>query len=436
VTAQRARDGVQALVPLGGPKFSVSRSGEDVTHLDTVAAGLTGVFDTSVGKLTTTTSYSYWNLGPATNTLSFGFADLENDSALKQTVWSEELKLSRLVSDRLSWTAGVFASDTKTNGAFTRAFSGFVFEESAYRIKQGSLAAFGEANITIGPSFTLTPGLRVEGSDKKLDRAEIVPSPGNYNRKETSTAILPKLVGSYRIDAETEISLSGVSGYKPGGFSAFTGNRALTRFGPERLAGVEAAVTRSSGKLWSATLRGYSYWVDGYQIERSFQTGGIADDYLVVNAARARSIGGELEVQFTPIDVLTIGVDLGISQVTLQDFRDPFTAAIYDGNRAPYVPSYDASVRVEYRPATGWFVRAEASLVGKTFYTEAEDPMFAQSSYALLSGRVGYSLGRYSIAAFGENLTDKEYYSSITPGTFHGTPGAPRTYGVEVSARF
>ncbi len=62
--------------------------------------------------------------------------------------------------------------------------------------------------------------------------------------------------------------------------------------------------------------------------------------------------------------------------------------------------------------------------------------MFSQSSVILLNARLGYEHARYRVSVYGENLTDREYFSAITPGTLHGTPGAPRTYGLEVDARF
>jgi hypothetical protein len=38
------------------------------------------------------------------------------------------------------------------------------------------------------------------------------------------------------------------------------------------------------------------------------------------------------------------------------------------------------------------------------------------------------------VRVFGRNLGDEEYYSAITPGVGHATPGAPLTWGVELSA--
>ncbi len=50
--------------------------------------------------------------------------------------------------------------------------------------------------------------------------------------------------------------------------------------------------------------------------------------------------------------------------------------------------------------------------------------MFAQRSYALVEAQAGYTFARGSASLYGRNLGDREYYSSITTGVGHGTPGA------------
>ena len=176
--------------------------------------------------------------------------------------------------------------------------------------------------------------------------------------------------------------------------------------------------------------------ITGYQIERSFSTTATADEYLVVNAPRARSFGAEVELTWKPVAGFTFAADLGSTDVTLREFRDPYTGITYNGNRAPYVPSYDASLRADYQHTSGWFAGIEVNANGRTYYTEAESPAFGQSSYTLFSAHAGFAGGRFRVTAYGENLCDKRYYSAITPGTGHATPGAPRTYGIEASLKF
>jgi len=54
----------------------------------------------------------------------------------------------------------------------------------------------------------------------------------------------------------------------------------------------------------------------------------------------------------------------------------------------------------------------------------------------LLGGRLGFAAGRWRVAAYAENLLNQKYYSSISAGTMHGTPGSPRTQGIEACFAF
>lgn len=437
VTALRARDGVQPLVPLGGPFFTVDRQNEGETNLDAYNAALKASFTTPVGLFTATTSVNDWDLGPYNSVLAFGPAELNNIVTQKQRNWNQELKLSSDAKAHVRWQAGLFYSDGKTEGAFTRQFGPFTFEQSVFRIDSKDVAAFGEATFKLSRALSLTAGLRVEDSRKKMDRREFVPVPQAFDLRRESSALLPKLGLSYHTNPLTNLFATLGAGYKPGGFSAFTGNRALAAYGPERTKTFEAGITRSNlEKTVGATFRFFYYDITGYQIERSFATNAFADDYLVVNAPRARSFGAELEFTWQPITGLTLAADVGALDVTLREFRDPYTNTVYKGNRAPYVPVYDLAVRADYRHASGWFAGVELTSNGRTYYTEAESLTFGQRTYALLGARVGYTAGAFRVTAYGDNLTDKGYYSAITPGTGHGTPGAPLTYGIEASFRF
>ncbi len=433
VTAQQAEDGAQPFVPLGGPFFTVTRESEGETNLEAVNIALTAAMATSIGRVSTVNSYSDWDLSPYSSVLAFGPQELTNVVEQSQRTWNEEVKLTSDEEAAIRWRVGAFFSAGRTEGAFTRRFGPLTFEQSSFEIDSRDVAGFGEMTLPLSEGLSLTAGLRVETARREMERRETVPAAQAFSLQTRSSALLPKLGLNYSLARQTTAFATIGTGYKPGGFSAFTGDPDLAEFGPERTRAAEAGVSYANAtKTTSATARVFYYEITGYQIERSFATGALADDYLVVNAERARSFGGEVEISRTFFESLTASVDLGITSVKLRRFRDPFTGDDYGGNRAPYVPIYDASMRLAYRHRRGWLGDIELTANGKTFYTEDEDSAFAQKAYALLRARLGYDTGRYRIIVFGENLTDEEYYRSISPGTFHGTPGAPRTVGVEV----
>lgn len=73
------------------------------------------------------------------------------------------------------------------------------------------------------------------------------------------------------------------------------------------------------------------------------------------------------------------------------------------------------------------------------FYFDASN-VYRQDSYDLLSTRAAWTdpSNTYTLALFGDNLTDEEYRSQVLPqatGTLV-TWGTPRTYGISVDAHF
>ena len=156
----------------------------------------------------------------------------------------------------------------------------------------------------------------------------------------------------------------------------------------------------------------------------------------MVNAHRAQVLGLELESSWLLGADVTLRAVAGLTEVTLKDFTDPFTGANYSGNRAPYAPSGNAALRIDYAPAQGFFCGAGLAWTGRTYYDEQETVILSQAAYALLEAHAGYAFARGDLRFFGRNLTGKEYYSSITPGVFHGTPGAPAIWGLEITCHW
>ncbi len=424
----RLRNGAQPLVPLGGPLFSVARGLEGETGVDFGGVAFKAAFDTALGHLSATTSYTDWELNPFTNELILP-PTLDSSVVQSQRTWNEEIRLTSPAASALAWTAGAWFSDAHTTGNVNRAIPNlFPIEISQHDANARTLALFGNAVVFSDSHWRVTAGARAEQVKKDFDRSQTVPGPGHFTADKSFTALLPKLMASYAISADTSASASISAGTKPGGWSAFTDNATLAAFDAERTIAFETGIdTTLAQKTVTLAARAFAYAIRDYQIERSFTQ----SDYIVVNAPRARSVGAEVEATWHPVSEWTLAATLGVTNVTLREFTDPFTGTNYAGKRAPYTPAYDASISATYRDRSGWFAGAELSLVGKTYYDESEDPAFAQAERATLNTRLGYETARWRVSIYGENLTNEAYYSLIIPGVGHAVPGAPRTYGVE-----
>jgi len=434
VLGQRSRDGAEALVPLGGPYYEVARGKEGETDVDFSAVALGIKRQWSDATITSTTSFTDWDMSPYSNRLVvFGGADFDSVVTQSQKAINEEI---RYVSDQV--TGGAFYSHSRFRGGASRTFSGFTVEDSNFHQTADTFALFGQANFKPTPEWVITPGLRFQRDSKDFTRNEIVPATATLNRDDSWNAFLPSISAVRHLNPTTDLSFTVARGFKAGGYSAYTGVASLAGYNPQSTWGLEAALsTAHPESKWAFTSRAYAYRVKDYQIERSFAVPTTStDEYLVVNADRAQVLGLEVESSWQPMADVKVRAIAGITDITLRDFTDPFTGTTYSGNRAPYAPTGNAALQVDYHPARGLFYSASVTWTGKTFYDEQETAALSQKSYVLVDATAGYSFPHGDIRLFGRNLTDKEYYSSITPGVFHGTPGAPLNWGGEVNFRW
>jgi iron complex outermembrane receptor protein len=427
-------DGAAPLVPLGGPLYTVERSHEGATDSDLFGASLKAALETDVGKLTTVTSFTDWRLDPYEDWLVLPPA-IQSVLTQDQQTWNEELRLSSASHSALTWDVGGWLSERQTSGAASRSIAGVIpIELSDYGFLRHEAALFGELSATPVPRFHLSVGGRVQRVEESHHQEEEAQTPVlrlQFERENSS--FLPRVGATYEPDALTTVDAAVSTGTRAGGYAAYTSNPALIPFAAEHVIAFEAGVRReTANRTLSLSVRAFDYEITNYQIERSFS----AADYFVATAPRARSLGSEIGVSWKPTTSWTMGLVAGLTDVTLLEFNDPLTGASYAGNRAPYTPSFTAGLRLGYRSAKGWFATAEATATGKTFYTESEDPAYAQDEYAELGAKAGFDSRRWRITLYVENAGQAHYYSQIIPGVKSGAPGVPRILGSELAVKF
>lgn len=428
--ATRERDGAQPLVPLGGPLFTVTQTRDGSTDIDTGGLSFKGAFVTPVGVLTSTTSRTTFSLDPYDNRLVLP-PTLDSRLVQSQHAWNEELELApRSPMNAFSWQLGAWLSSVRTQGGANRAIVNlFPIEVSSFGLRSREAALFGRISYRVAGGWMINAGLRFEQLDKDFNRANYLTS-----QSLTGTRVnhfgLPEL--SLRYDwtryISSTLTISGAA--RPGGWSAYTDRPALAPFAPEHATQLEFLTQALSPvRHLALAVRAFAYLIHDLQIERSFN----AQDYLVVNAARARSVGEELDLTWDPIAPLHLTASFGATQATLEDYHDPFTQASYTGNPLPYVPAFTADFRARYQHA-GWFVSPEVTSGGRRYFDESSNPRFAQGSYVTLNTFAGYSAGRWRLSAYADNVTNRGYYTLIVPGIGHAAPAAPRLFGLEVAA--
>ena len=402
------------------------------------------------GSLTATTSQQQWDLDPSVTDLDLSPLPLAF-SNVKQSekFWTQEVRVeSTPGAQRTQWRAGAFYSDSTVDGNATRVFivppSAFVppnfvqTERSAFSVGQMNLAGYANLDQPVGDKTVLKFGARVERTESDLDRTKAssnsfgFPAPQDprlrgaqrHDYMSASGAVVHSVSPSLNLQAKTSLA------HKPEGYSGFTGNPLLARFDGEQIWATEAGVTFGppKGRFGGSVL---AFWnvIDNYQFERTVPN---STDFVVVNAAQVLARGFEAKFMWSPVEKVWWDFQAGYTDATFDDHRDASGARV-DGKRVPFIPAATLRTGVTVDFGRGWSANASYAAIGRSHFDERNTATFAQPAYGIVNAQLRYRFDRYTVALYGQNLTDKNYYQFINPEIYAGSPGAPRRIGVQFS---
>ena len=86
--------------------------------------------------------------------------------------------------------------------------------------------------------------------------------------------------------------------------------------------------------------------------------------------------------------------------------------------------------------AKGLSANVSCTAVGRSFFDERNTATFSQKSYGIVSAQLRYRIEQWTVALYGHNLFERDYYQFINPEIFAGSPGAPRRIGVQLSYHY
>ena len=451
LTMENASDDATRLTSLFSRNpFEVASDLNGETKVERLQLSLQAKKTFTWGSLTATTSQQQWDLDPSVTDLDLSPLPLAFSNVTQsEKFWTQEFRFeSTPGANRTQWRAGAFYSDSTVDGNATRVFivppSAFVppnfvqTEHSAFSVGQMNLAGYANLDQPVGDKTVLKVGARVERTESDLDRTKVssnsfgFPSPQDprlrgsqrHDYLSASGAVVHSVSPSLNLQAKTSIA------HKPEGYSGFTGNPLLARFGGEQIWATEAGVTFGppKGRFGGSVL---AFWnaIDNYQFERTVPN---STDFVVVNAAKVIARGFEAKFMWSPIEKVWWDFQAGYTDATFDDHRDASGTRV-DGKRVPFIPSATLRTGVTVDFGQGWSANASYAAIGKSFYDERNTALFAQPAYGIVNAQLRYRFDRYTVAVYGQNLTDKNYYQFINPEIFAGSPGAPRRVGVQFS---
>jgi iron complex outermembrane recepter protein len=383
--------------------------------------------------------------------------------------FTQEFRLTgkALPDNQLDWATGAFffRGTSVNRGQVNVAFDGLNFQQDG-PAKDQNEAVFLQGTEHLTDKLDLTAGVRETHEDKEYTYQSFFGRAGPYGVKYSHTDW--KVSAGYKITPDVLTYASVSTGFRGGGFDPrpFAVSQ-ITEFQPEKLTEYEIGLKSDwfEHRL-RANVAAYYGNYENLQFNAQLLQNGIPDP-TILNIGGANIYGYEVELQARPFGALTLDASAGYTafryknlgnKVGCTGFADPFAAATAgectagDPSYSDYPtgqPKLKANVGAAYTiglPGGSTVTpRVDATYQSKVYFDVInQTPGGITPSRTLLNGRVQWDAanGKWSVAALGSNLTNKQYYISLFDlrafgeGMESGQPGAPREWAVQLHYKF
>ena len=310
------------------------------------------------------------------------------------------------------------------------------------------------------------------------DSAALDASIKPLNRRDSSNALSGRAIIDWKATEDVLVYASYSRGYRGGTYNGLSFQSAAQAYfvEPEKVDAFEVGFkSRFMDNRLQFNVSAFYYDYKSQQqqlIDRTSTT------FLINLDGKLKGLDAELI--FAPIDSVRFNAGLGILDSNFAHGTCPAapiggappqvgncvntaTGNIdVGGNPFPYASNVSANFGIDWdviETGSGKFtIHADTSYTGRYYYDvfgpydyvgpqgtsvpSGRGPLqLGGGDYWLINGRISYSTEHFSIAGFVKNLTDKTYYPNAinvegSYGSDYRIRAAPRTFGVEVAAKF
>lgn len=391
---------------------------------------------------------------------------------VKSEQFTQELRLSGTVGTLLDWTVGGFYFDNdilfpgriNIGRGFTNGQPGFALDFLTNDpIKSKSKSGFAHGVVHLTEQFNVTGGIRYTDDFKSYTFLRLAPDGGPTNSflapvNGVSSTFKGKrwdyrVAADYRFSPELLVYAQFATGFKGGGVSPrpLLPGQELP-YDPETVNSYEAGF---KSDLFDRRLRlnisGFYQKFDNIQLQLGQCpniSGPGAPCALTANAGKARIQGAEAEIDFRPVDGLSINASGSIVDFKFTE-TDPDSGVLLT-DKAPYISKYKFSIGAQYEimafggtvtPRIDYDYRSEFS-VGAPANAR---PFNVVDGRSLVNARISYKPegNEWEFSVGATNLFDNFYYatksdhaSEAQGATAEGIVGRPREVMVTVKRSF
>ncbi len=405
-----------------------------------IEAGLneTTVLEASIGFASSDIDYGYdedWTF--------VGFHPWEYSSTDRylrdRETLTADVRLIGTTDSNLDWVAGIYTlqQDVSLDRQYT--FAGPF--SSGFDISR--VAAYGELTAPLGDRVRLTAGLRAERHSSSYSDTNLVTFDPSDN------LLGGRVVLEMDVTSESLVYGLVARGYKAGGFNTNGSlDLDLREFDPEKLLSVEvgwkAVLADGALRLRTAAFRMER---DDAQADTSIvrvRADGSAEfiDYID-NAVEGVNQGVEAELTWFASERLTVAASVGLLDAEFDSYVNG-SGDDLTGRDQAQAPSHQYFVSADYAFSASW--SASLQIEGRDDYFFSNSHDLVADSYALWHAAIEFRAERWSVSAWGRNLTDEDYFVrgfvfGNDPRDFYATRGwtqlaEPRLVGLTARASF
>jgi iron complex outermembrane receptor protein len=303
-------------------------------------------------------------------------------------------------------------------------------------------AIYAQASIPLPANLKLNVAARYD-IDKRYDNDLSIPVSPTNAISHTFGAFEPDATLSEQFTPDLMGYISVGKGFRSGGFNAYSdvsgSNGVVPRLFPQ-----ETVVNYETGFKSQFLDRHLTINADffhsDYSNEQYFFYSADPPARDIVSIKSVTYNGGEVEVNYMPVNGLTLSASGGVADSTINS-NDP--GQNDKGKHSPQANLYTADLSAVYRQPL-WndynaLYRIDYNYKGTICYDSANQYCYHPGGF--VNARVGVENDRYSIALWGKNIFSNREPVDFAPnaggpGVSFEMPNEPATYGVEVSARF
>ncbi|MBP6481140.1 MAG: TonB-dependent receptor [Pseudomonadales bacterium] len=389
------------------------------------------------------------------------------DSTESQDQFQQEITLVSNGSGPWEWTVGAFYFEESTDSSDPQFYT-FVLEPggevpfplglplsatTAYSSDAESFAVYGQTSYrppSLDDRLGITVGARYSWDERSLDQDQPFVNRDDASFSEPTGHISV----DYRLTDQSTAYARLSHGYRAGGFNVRTLQAA---FDPEFIdqfeIGLKSDLLEERLRLNSAV---YTSRYEDQQISRFGVdlNGGAAT--VIENAGRSEYNGFEIEMTALLTQELTFAASTAFNDVEIEEVKSTDGSNIADLYQVANTPETTAQASLAYaRPIAGlgelsarvdWKYEDGFSFFSRddlsTFNSRVnrESTRIVDARIRLEDIRIGSSDWRFSVGAWGRNLTDEIYRARAIDFGALGFAGVvfsePRTWGMDVGAEF